>query len=60
MAKLDQKVPPTPPPLQEPPKKEKLAMVPPKPVENVLDDFDDMKMKTEFAKKKKPIPEKID
>ncbi len=42
------------------PKKEKLAMAAPKPVENILEGFKDIdKMKTAVEKKKKPTPKKI-
>ncbi len=40
------------------PKKDKTAMVAPKPKESVLEDFEKMKMKTATEKKKKPIRKK--
>ncbi len=41
------------------PKKEKLAMAAPKPVEDVLEGFADIKMKTTAEKRKKPTRKKI-
>ena len=41
------------------PKKDKLAMAVPKPKESVLENFENMKMKTAVEKKKEPIRKKI-
>lgn len=41
------------------PKKDKVAMVAPKPKKSILEDFESIKMKTTVEKKKKPVRKKI-